>query len=97
MEGVRRKFLHRDIGQEKSWQGNKRVHLLFSIGINIFLCYKYFSLILSKNFIAVALRGQGEGYCLEFAALTCQLGHDCLGFDTVNENVPNYYGGVSWK
>lgn len=39
----------------------------------------------SKNFIAVALRGWGEGYCLEFVALTRQLGHSCLGFDAVNE------------
>lgn len=51
----------------------------------------------SKNFIAVALRCRGEGYCLDFQVLKCQLGHNCLGSDIINENVRNYYGRVSCK
>lgn len=56
VKGVRKKF-PADIGQEKIWQETKCVHLLFSVGLNILLCYKYFGLMVSKNFIAVALRG----------------------------------------
>lgn len=73
MEGVRRKFPIQRYRTRKKLAGKlKCVHLLFSIGLNIFLCYKYFGLMVFKSFIAVALRGWGEGYCLEFAALTCQ-------------------------
>lgn len=58
VEGVRRKFPTQRCSTRKKLAGKlKFVHLLFSVGLNILLCYKYFGLMVSKNFIAVALRG----------------------------------------
>lgn len=59
VKGVRRNFPAQRYRTRKKLSGK---HLLFSIGLNILLCYKYFGLMMAMNFIAVELRGQGEGY-----------------------------------
>lgn len=59
MKRVGRKFPAQRYRTRKKLAGK---HLLFSVGLNILLCYKYFGLMVSVNFIALALRGQGEGY-----------------------------------
>lgn len=98
VEGVRRKFpAQRYRTREKLAGKLKYVPLLFSIGLNILLCYKYFGVMVSKNFIAVALRGQGEGYCLDFAALKFHLGHDCWALTQLMKMHLITMGRVSWK
>lgn len=56
---IRRKFPAQRFRTRKKLAGK---HFLFSVGLNILLCYKYFGLMVSVNFIALALRGQGKGY-----------------------------------